>query len=352
MTGSLAGASHLCVRELEVDYRETAAVRGVSFALQRGELACLLGPSGCGKTSVLRAIAGFEKPAAGQILLRGVEVASASRQTPPESRQIGMVFQDHALFPHLSAADNIAFGLRTGDRASRRLRVEELATALDLGGLLARYPHELSGGQQQRVALARALAPGPDLLLLDEPFANLDARLRGELAHRLKLDLKRQQVSALLVTHDQDEAFAFAEHIGVMHGGRLLQWDSPYGLYHEPACPEVAAFIGEGTLIAAELTAPGWLDCALGRFPLPEDIDHSGPRRLLVRPDDILIEPDAGLRAQVVDRGFRGAETLYRLRLNNGEILLAVVPSHQVFEIGSEVGIVPELEHVISFAGG
>lgn len=345
-----AETAHLQVAGLAMDYGAMAAVHSVSFSLARGELACLLGPSGCGKTSVLRCIAGFEAPRAGSILLRGAEVASSARQQAPEARRIGMVFQDHALFPHLSAAANIGFGLRAGNAASRAQRVQVLAEQLDLGELLQRYPHELSGGQQQRVALARALAPEPDLLLLDEPFANLDARLRAELAHGLKRDLKAQQVTALLVTHDQDEAFAFAEHIGVMHLGRLLQWDTAYGLYHRPISPEVAAFIGEGVLLDARLGADGMLECALGRFQQPVGEARPGARRLLVRPDDLVLDAHAPLRAQVTDRGFRGAETLYRLRLPGGDVLLALAPSHQQFDVGSEVGIQPELEHVVSFA--
>ena len=213
-------------------YGSQPVLRDLSCALERGSIGCLLGPSGCGKTTVLRAIAGFEPVQQGEIRIGGAVVSSRSVHLPPERRRIGMVFQDYALFPHLTVAENVGFGLQKSVAAARRERVEELLVTVGLAGAGAKYPHELSGGQQQRVALARALAPRPDLLLLDEPFSNLDIELRERLSLEVREILKRSGISAILVTHDQHEAFAVADEIGIMHEGRIQQWDTPYNLYH------------------------------------------------------------------------------------------------------------------------
>jgi len=223
-------------------------VDGLSLALPRGDIGCLLGASGCGKTTVLRAIAGFEPVRAGRIVLDGASVASPSVDVPPERRRIGMMFQDYALFPHLSAADNVAFGLRRRPAAERRARVAEMLALVGLADAAGAYPHELSGGQQQRVALARALAPSPELLLLDEPFSNLDVDTRERLAFELRDILKRTGHTAILVTHNQAEAFAIADRIGVMQHGRLAQWDTPYALHHAPASAFVADFVRRDAL--------------------------------------------------------------------------------------------------------
>ena len=330
---------------LVLGYAGQAVVQDLALRLERGQLACLLGASGCGKTTVLRAIAGFEAPRAGSIRIAGREVASATQQSPPERRGVGMVFQDHALFPHLTVRDNIGFGLRRLDRETRAARIEACVETLELQGLLERYPHELSGGQQQRVALARALAPQPALLLLDEPFANLDAQLRLELAARLKADLRRLSCTALLVTHDQAEAFAFADALGVMQAGRLLQWGSPYALYHEPASVAVASFIGESRWLDAECRDPGWLETSLGRLP---GAFVRGAYRLLVRPDDLRLDP-AGVPAQLLSRAFRGADVQLGLRLSDGAELLMNLPSHQDEALGEQVSISAQFKHVVAF---
>ncbi|RQS09259.1 ABC transporter ATP-binding protein [Burkholderia sp. Bp9002] len=223
-------------------------VDGLSLALPRGDIGCLLGASGCGKTTVLRAIAGFEPVRAGRIVLDGAPVASPSVDVPPERRRIGMMFQDYALFPHLSAADNVAFGLRRRSAAERRARVAEMLALVGLADAAGAFPHELSGGQQQRVALARALAPSPELLLLDEPFSNLDVDTRERLAFELRDILKHTGHTAILVTHNQAEAFAIADRIGVMQHGRLAQWDTPYALHHAPASAFVADFVRRDAL--------------------------------------------------------------------------------------------------------
>uniref|UniRef100_UPI0033419735 ABC transporter ATP-binding protein n=1 Tax=Castellaniella defragrans TaxID=75697 RepID=UPI0033419735 len=231
------------------------AVDDLSLFLESGQIACLLGASGCGKTTVLRAIAGFEPLDAGEIRLAGRVLSTARGQIEPEHRRVGMMFQDYALFPHLTVAQNVAFGLRRLPAAARARKVRDMLALADLGGLDERYPHQLSGGQQQRVALARALAPDPDLLLLDEPFSNLDIDARERLAFELRDILKASGRTALLVTHNQAEAFAIADRIGVMQSHTLAQWDTPYGLHHHPATPEIAAFIRREALLAQRAQA-------------------------------------------------------------------------------------------------
>ncbi|MBA2722947.1 MAG: ABC transporter ATP-binding protein, partial [Methylibium sp.] len=236
---------------------ERAAVDGVSFGLAHGQIGVLIGPSGCGKTSLLRAIAGLEPLADGRIAL-GEEVLGDADQRlhlPPEARRIGMVFQDYALFPHLSVAQNVAFGIQNLPRAQREERVADLLELVGLSGAARRAPHQLSGGQQQRIALARALAPAPRLLLLDEPFSSLDVDLRERLAQELRAILKKTGTTALFVTHDQLEAFALGDVIGVMNRGRLDQWDDAYHLYHRPATRFVADFIGHGVFTPARIVA-------------------------------------------------------------------------------------------------
>ncbi|HOP91570.1 MAG TPA: ABC transporter ATP-binding protein, partial [Ottowia sp.] len=227
----------LQIDQVEVRYpgAARAAVQGASLGLRAGDIGVLIGPSGCGKTTLLRAVAGLEHVSSGEIRLASELVSSARVDVPPEQRRIGMVFQDYALFPHLDVARNVGFGLRHLNAADRASRVAQVLALVDLAGSEQRFPHELSGGQQQRVALARAMAPAPRLLLLDEPFSNLDVDLRERLAHELRGILKKAGATALFVTHDQLEAFAIGDQIGVMHDGRLHQWDDAYSLYHRPA---------------------------------------------------------------------------------------------------------------------
>ncbi len=231
------------------------AVDGLSLRVAEGEILALLGPSGCGKTTTLRLIAGLESPDAGTITLRGQVVAGPGRAVPPEERGIGIVFQDYALFPHLTVADNVAFGLpRDGATGAR---VEPVLDLVGLGGFGARYPHELSGGQQQRVALARALAPAPALMLLDEPFSNLDADLRAQMRDEVERILRTSGTTAVFVTHDQEEAFTLADRVGVLQAGRIEQLAPPQELYHRPATRFVAAFVGAADFLPGLVTAEG-----------------------------------------------------------------------------------------------
>ncbi len=349
----------LNVAQLEVRYAGAAkpAVHDVTFGLQAGEIGVLIGPSGCGKTTLLRAVAGLERASAGTIRLGDALVSSTARHVPAETRRIGMVFQDYALFPHLDVGRNVGFGIHHLPRSHRDKRIAEVLDLVGLAGFETRFAHELSGGQQQRVALARALAPAPQLLLLDEPFSNLDVDLRERLAIEVRAILKAANATALFVTHDQLEAFAVGDRIGVMQDGALHQWDDAYTLYHRPATRFVADFIGHGVFTPAtisEVNGQVVVQTALGNLtdiaecPLPCAF-AAGQCDVLLRADDIVHDDDAPVKAQIVRKAFRGSEFLYTLRLRSGETVLAHVPSHHDHRIGEWIGIRAEVDHVVTF---
>ena len=349
----------LNVSQLTVRYagRAQPAVDGVSLGLAAGEIGVLIGPSGCGKTTLLRAVAGLEPVSEGEIRLSGQVVSQAGRSVAPEARRIGMVFQDYALFPHLSVERNVAFGIHQWPAPERRARVAEVLRLVGLEGSEAHFPHALSGGQQQRVALARALAPRPQLMLLDEPFSNLDVDLRERLAHEVRGILKAAGATALFVTHDQLEAFAIGDRIGVMQGEQLHQWDDAYALYHRPATRFVADFIGHGVFAPAQLllqdsgvvarTPLGDLT-DLEECPLPSSYP-GGLCDVLLRADDIVHDDTAAVQAQIVRKAFRGSEFLYTLRLADGLTVMAHVPSHHDHAVGEWIGIRPQVDHVVTF---
>jgi len=329
----------------------------VSFGLRVGDIGVLIGPSGCGKTTLLRAVAGLEPLSGGSISLAGQVVSSPHRALAPEARQIGMVFQDYALFPHLDVQGNVGFGISHLPRSERASRVDEMLALVGLAGQQSRFAHELSGGQQQRVALARALAPKPRLLLLDEPFSNLDVDLRERLAHEVRSILKAANTTALFVTHDQLEAFAIGDQIGVMQQGRLHQWDDAYTLYHRPASRFVAEFIGHGVFAHAlirQVNGHTLVDTPLGQLtdvaecPLPSAFAN-GACDVLLRADDIVHDDDAPVKAQITRKAFRGSEFLYTLRLATGETVLAHVPSHHDHRLGEWIGIRAQVDHVVTF---
>jgi iron(III) transport system ATP-binding protein len=337
------------------------AVQAVSLSLEAGQLGVLIGPSGSGKTTLLRAIAGLEQPEAGCILLDGDVLDGPAIRIASEQRRIGMVFQDFALFPHLSVAANIGFGLRNVSAAQRHQRVQEMLELVGLTHLHKQFPHQLSGGQQQRVALARALAPQPRLLLLDEPFSSLDVELRERLAEDVRAILKQAGITALMVTHDQMEAFAVGDVVGVMHDSRLAQWDQPEQLYHRPATRFVAEFIGHGSFVPGSLQADPQashsllMHTALGqlggvtaelleRYPQQQHFD------VLLRADDIVHDADSPLQARIIHKSFRGAAFLYTLQLDDGLRLLSLLPSHQEHALGSSIGIRLDLAQLVAFA--
>jgi iron(III) transport system ATP-binding protein len=356
---------YLEIKQLEVHYGKAAqnthpAVAAVSLGLAAGEIGVLIGPSGCGKTTLLRAVAGLERTSSGSITIANRVVSDLQAYVAPEDRRIGMVFQDYALFPHLDVAKNVGFGLKHLDPAVRKARVLEVLVLVGLAGQQHRYPHELSGGQQQRVALARALAPKPALLLLDEPFSNLDVELRERLAHEVRAILKAEGTTALFVTHDQLEAFAIGDSIGVMDMGALHQWADAYTLYHRPATRFVANFIGHGVFATASVEnhlEDGALRkhvvTALGKLHdiSPEELASlsMGECDVLLRADDIVHDDASLVQAKIIRKAFRGSEFLYTLKLKTGEMVLAHVPSHHDHQVGEWIGIRPEVDHVVTF---
>lgn len=343
--------NQLEIRGLSLAYGQATIVQDLDLSLAGGEIGCLLGPSGCGKTSLLRAVAGFEPVAAGEILLHGRRVAAPGFSLPPEQRRVGMVFQDFALFPHLNVARNLGFGLRHLGRRERKERVEALLDLVGLAGSGTKYPHQLSGGQQQRVALARAMAPRPDILLMDEPFSSMDASLREQLARELREVLKRDGVTAILVTHDQFEAFAMCDRIAVLGGGQIHQVGTGFELYHQPADRFVADFIGQGVMLPGRALDAWRVETELGEIGgrLPHGLRPGERAEVLVRPDDILHDDASTLKAEVVSQAFRGAEYLYQLRLPSGQPLMCLVQSHHDHAIGEQIGIRPDLNHLVAF---
>jgi iron(III) transport system ATP-binding protein len=325
------------------------AVSGISLDVKQGEFFSLLGPSGCGKSTILRIIAGLETPDTGEVLIDANAVAG-SRWIPPEKRGVGLVFQDYALFPHMTVCDNIAFGLKRCGRKESKRRVEEMLDIVGLSAMSKRYPHELSGGQQQRVALARALAPLPKVILLDEPFSNLDADLREELRTETKRILKEKGITTILVTHDQEEAFSLSDRIGILNNGRLEQVGTPAEIYHKPVSRFVAGFVGKADFIGGRIEGDsvisdiGIFKCGDNTIPYDAvDVD------LMIRPDDVDVIADHSGDATVVDAQFLGAEIIYKLMLHNGESIHSIKPSTNIIGIGSRVRISIDPAHIIVF---
>ena len=341
---------------LEVDraccgYGGDAVVEDLSFRVEPGQLAALLGPSGCGKTTLLRAVMGFEPLRAGEIRMDGVPVSTARRTVAPEKRRTGMVFQDRALFPHLTAAGNIELGIRRRPAAERARTAARLLETVGLPDCGARYPHELSGGQQERVALARALAPDPKLLLLDEPFAGLDDDLRERLSAEVRDLLRGCGATMVMVTHNLGEAFAMSDRVGVMAAGRLLQWDAPFHLYHRPVSRQVAMSVGRGVFLRGVLRARDALDTELGEIRGPRSHSHPLGTRMdiLLRPDDVMLDAGGPVGAVVTAKAFQGTNTLYTLRLESGAEVLAAAPSHIDLAVGARTGARLDLEHLVAF---
>ena len=318
LSAPVATAAPLSLAGLRKHFGSTRAVDGIELEVEPGSVCALLGPSGCGKTTTLRLIAGLEQPDAGEITLGDRVLCGPNRFVPPEQRRIGMVFQDYALFPHLDVAGNVGYGL---GRRPDRDRVAEVLELVGLGEDAGRPVHELSGGQQQRVALARALAPTPDLILLDEPFSNLDASLRDRLRQEVRDILKRAGVTALFVTHDQAEALSIAEQVAVMRDGVIEQVGTPEEVYSRPSSRWVAGFLGEIEVVPGE-AADGRVHCELGSFSTDPEID--GLVDVVIRPESIAIGlngPEDAPKAEVVARRFFGHDQLVELRLSSGRII-------------------------------
>ena len=340
------------VKQLDFAYGRNQILFEFDFSLEESQIGCLLGPSGCGKTTVLRAIAGFENPSKGEIVLNGNKLNGSKIFVEPEKRQIGMVFQDIALFPHLSVESNIQFGIRTLTQTQRDKRSNELLDLVGMSQFKKTYPHELSGGQQQRIALARAIAPKPSLLLMDEPLSSLDEELREQLAREIRLILQQEKISAILVTHDQNEAFAVGDHICVMHQGRVQQNDSAYNLYHRPLNRFVAEFIGEGALLPGVVADEDTITTDLGEIKgnLPESCKHQDNVDVLIRPENVILGDDKENRAVITERYFRGSGYLYSLKTSGGVELLSLIPGSEALQIDQSISVRLQIERPVVFS--
>ena len=311
------------------------AVAGVNLALPEGRFLALLGPSGCGKTTTLRLLAGFELPDQGEIAIGGQPVYGSGLHVPPEQRNVGMVFQEYALFPHLNVANNVAYGIPKG--VDKQKRVHEVLSLVGLAELPTRMPYELSGGQQQRVALARALAPQPTLILLDEPFSNLDAGLRGQVRAEVRQILRQARATVIFVTHDQEEALSLADEVAVMIEGRIVQTDPPQKLYRRPATREVATFLGEANFLPGQ-AGDGQVTCELGR--LPTLANQTGPVEVMLRPEELELIPAETGPAEIVEQTYFGHDQLLELRLNSGARLKSrLLGSVDDFYVGQRVAL-------------
>jgi iron(III) transport system ATP-binding protein len=330
------------LRAVSKTFGSVTALDEFQLDVEAGSVLALLGPSGSGKTTALRVIAGFERPEAGTVEIAGSTVVSDSVWVPPERRRIGMVFQDYALFPHLSVADNVAFGL---DRDVREHRTPQVLEMVGLSGMAQRMPHELSGGEQQRVALARALAPQPHLILLDEPFSNLDTPNRDRVRREVRTILVEARATAIFVTHDQEEALAMSDMVAVMRDGHVLQAAAPHDIYRRPTDCWVARFLGDAEFVQGSASG-GSVTTPLGVFA--DDTSASGNVEVMIRPEAVRLEPDDSGPALVVDREFYGHDQLVTLHLNGGHRLLARTGPDPVFNPGDHATY--EVTDVVVFA--
>lgn len=336
------------LRQVYKSFGGPHVIEDLSFQVGYKEVFAILGPSGCGKTTTLRLIAGFEQPDAGEISLNGQIVASPSHWLPPEKRGVGIVFQDYALFPHLSVEQNVAFGLRSFPSHQRDRIVGTMLELVGMAQYARRYPHELSGGQQQRVALARSLAPCPVVLLLDEPFSNLDADMRTQMRQEVQRILKQAETTTILVTHDQEEAFILADRVALLNAGQLEQVGTPEAIYHHPATRFVAGFVGEADFLDGRITG-GTVETEVGRFPYQGPLAPDTSVSIMLRPDDVDLVPDPKGEAIVVQRHFRGSENLYTIELASGQLLHSSQPSTVVVPVGQAVRVRAAPTHVVAF---
>ncbi|BBM89408.1 iron(III) transport system ATP-binding protein [Spirochaetota bacterium] len=383
----------LKIDNLVLNYQKLTIVKDLSLSIYKEEIVCLLGPSGCGKTTLLKALAGFIAPSRGRICLYDKPISTAEHLVPPAARNITMVFQDLALFPHMTVKENIMVAMKNSRARTQKNRLDTLITALKLEHVINKYPHLISGGEQQRTALARALAPKPPLILLDEPLSSQDVELKQKLQFSLKLLLKEEKITTIFVTHDQDEAFALSDKMGVLHNQTLEQYGTPYEVYYQPASRFIADFIGKGTLING-IIEEGILISEFGRIkkfqlvtrshtsqatsvttspqktntpnqyshthapsstPVSQPSPHEPYKRkslnvkLLVRPDDVQLDNRSAIRAHITQIIFQGSHFLYVLKLNSGTELLSLMPSIYRYNIGEEVGIAFSFQRIIVF---
>ena len=323
----------------------TSAIYDLSLTVQKGKILALLGPSGCGKTTTLRMIAGFERPNTGTIRIEGNLVTNGHKFVPPEKRGVSLVFQEHALFPHLTVFENVLFGLKKNEES--RKQAGFYLRLVGLEGFADRYPHELSGGERQRVALARAMAPQPVLILFDEPFSNLDADRRTRIREEVRAILKASGSTAIFVTHDQEEAMFMGDQLAVLNGGRLEQIGTPEEVFQTPATRFVAEFMGNTDFLHGEVTEGG-ISTEIGLLDQPTNLPPGTPVEIAVRFDDVTFEPKAGEKSIVLARYFKGAYNIYRLRLPSGRLIHAMQPHTRQIRPGTPVRVVLDPGHALA----
>ena len=343
----------LIISNLSLTFEEKNKVlSNINFHIDDSEIGCILGPSGCGKTSLLRAIAGFESISSGSILKDGVCITNSVENTPVANRNMGMVFQDYALFPNMDVKTNIAFGLKNSTELEKDNRVNYLLDLVNLVDCKNKYPHELSGGEQQRIALVRALAPSPDIILMDEPFSNIDQDIKEELVSDVRSLLKELSITSIIVTHDQNEAFNLADKVAIMNNGTIQQVGIPYDIYHKPVNKFVANFIGLGTFLPLKKNNKGDFEIPLGPLDnnrIKNELTKFDNLEMLIRPDDIIHNDLSMKKAKILEKQFRGAEFLYKLLYNNEHQILCYAPSHHNHEIGELIGIELDIQHYVIF---
>ncbi|MBW8011197.1 MAG: ABC transporter ATP-binding protein [Chloroflexi bacterium] len=335
------------IQGLYKNYGNVIAIDDLNLSVHCNEIIALVGPSGCGKTTALRLIAGFEEPDAGNIKLDETMVANSHINIPPENRGVGMVFQDYALFPHLTVNENVSFGVKPHSKNTQTSNISSMLTLAGLDELTHRYPHELSGGQRQRVALARALTPQPIIILLDEPFSNLDADLRIKIREEVRIILKTINITSIFVTHDQEEALFMGDRLAVMNKGRIEQIGSPEEIFHQPATRFVAEFMGNTDFLLGEVHPDG-IQTEIGIIPQRVDLPVNTPVELAARADDITFKPKSGEKAIILARHFKGAHNIYRLRLPSGRLLHAIQPHTKIIPPGTTVHVWADPGHPLA----
>lgn len=335
----------LSIKNLTCHYDDQTVLESLSLEVEQGQIVCLLGASGCGKTTLLKAVAGLLPLSSGQMSLNSLIIDDGENWLPPEQRNIGMIFQDYALFPHLTVAENIAFGLKNETAQQKLLKVEEMLGLVHLKGYGDRYPHQLSGGQQQRVAIARSLAYKPDLLLLDEPFSNIDTQVRHELIREIRKIFKQQGVTAIFVTHSREEAFAFSDKMAVMNNGIIEQYGTASELYYQPSSKFVADFLGGGSYLAATRVSQGEFETHLGviEASAQQDIQLQEECALLLRPQHVQVQADEESAVKVLEQHFMGDHCRYVIDVN-GDRLLAT--SVQALNVGDSVAVMRGKEKI------
>ena len=338
------------IEDVSLSIEGTLILDNLSLNIDEHEIISLIGPSASGKSSLLRIIAGFENISSGKVKLNGLIVDDRSTIVQPQNRNVGIIFQDLALFPHLSCKDNILFGITNYSADHKRQRLDRLCNLLDITSINDKFPHEISGGQQQRIAIARALAPGPEILLLDEPFSALDEELKETLMHDVKNLLKEEKITTIVITHNIKEAFQLSDKIAFLDNKKIMQCDTAYNLYHKPLTKEIAQFCGIGSFINGSVVDMNHVSTNLGNlFGNTSKFAPGSKVIVMIRPDDIVHDDDSTQSAKVIEKIFHGSDFLYKLELTKDETIFCYTSSHHNHAGNEVIGIKPEIDHLIIF---